>query len=79
MGASATAAKGGIARRAAASATFAGAILGPVVGILGGWLGYKLNMDNAESARERQFLAKSFGLWRCSWACFAWQSQPFVT
>jgi len=60
MGASATAAKGGIAAKAAASATFAWAILGPVVGILGGWLGYKVNMANAESARERQFLTKFF-------------------
>jgi len=60
LGASTTAAKGGIAAKAAASATFAGAILGPVVGILSGWLGYKVNMENAESARERQFLAKFF-------------------
>ena len=60
MGASTTAAKGGIAAKAAASATFAVAILGPVVGILSGWLGYKVNMENAESARERQFLKKLF-------------------
>jgi RNA polymerase sigma factor (sigma-70 family) len=60
LGAGASAAKGGVAAKAAASATFAGAILGPVVGIIGGWLGYKVNMENAESARERQFLTKLF-------------------
>jgi len=58
MGASTIAAKGGIAVKAATSATFAAAILGPVVGILSGWMGYKVNMENAESARERRFLAK---------------------
>jgi hypothetical protein len=36
----------------------AGAILGPIVGCLGGWLGAKASIENTESPRERQFMIK---------------------
>ena len=57
-----TAARGMAAAKTAASVPFAAVLVGPVVGILSGWLGYKVNVANAESARERQFLKKSFRL-----------------
>ncbi len=54
----ATAAKGSSLAKAAAAAGWAGAILGPLVGILGGWLGTKLSIENTRSPRERQFMVR---------------------
>jgi RNA polymerase sigma factor (sigma-70 family) len=53
--------KGGAAVKATGAGGLAAIILGPVVGILGGWLGYQVSLQNAERAnaaspREREFL-----------------------
>ena len=48
----------GGAAKAAASIGIAGAILGPIIGILGGWFGAKMSIENTQSARERQFVIK---------------------
>ncbi|HXI82723.1 MAG TPA: sigma-70 family RNA polymerase sigma factor, partial [Verrucomicrobiae bacterium] len=48
----------GGAAKAAASIGIAGAILGPIIGILGGWFGAKMSIENTQSARERQFMIK---------------------
>ena len=59
-----TAARGAAAAKTVVSVPLAGAIFGPVIGILSGWLGYKVNVENAESPRERQFLKNLFrGIW----------------
>lgn len=39
-----------------------GAVLGPIAGLLGGWLGYSMSMKSARSDRERAFL-KLLTLW----------------
>jgi len=59
--AAAIVAKGGVAAKATGTGGFAVAILGPVVGILGGWIGYQVSLEsagraNAASPREREFL-----------------------
>jgi RNA polymerase sigma factor (sigma-70 family) len=46
----------GGAAKAAASIGIAGAILGPIIGILGGWFGAKMSIENTRSARERQLM-----------------------
>ena len=57
-----TAARGIVAAKTAATGPLVGALVGPVIGILSGWLGYKVNLENAESPRERKFLEKAFQL-----------------
>jgi len=52
----ATAAKGSGVAKAAAATGLAGAIVGPIVGIVAGWLGTKVGIENTESPRERQFM-----------------------
>jgi len=54
----ATTGKSVAAAKTAASVGFAGAIFGPLVGILGGWLGARISIENTESPRERQFVIK---------------------
>jgi len=58
--AAAAVAKGGAAVKATGAGGLGAAILGPVVGLLGGgWLGYQVSLDNAAaSPREREFLRK---------------------
>jgi len=53
-----TAAKGSALAKSAASIGVAGAILGPIIGVLGGWFGTKVSIENAQSPRERQFVVK---------------------
>ncbi len=60
--AAAAVAKGAVVKTTGAGG-FAVALLGPVVGILGGWLGYQVSLEsadraNAASPREREFLRK---------------------
>ncbi len=50
--------KGSTLAKAAATAGLAGAILGPVIGLLGGWLGTKASIENTQSPRERQFMVR---------------------
>ncbi|MGA2138790.1 MAG: sigma-70 family RNA polymerase sigma factor [Verrucomicrobiia bacterium] len=54
----AAAAKGSGAAKAAAATGLTGAILGPIVGVLGAWLGTKAGIELTESLRERQFMIK---------------------
>jgi RNA polymerase sigma factor (sigma-70 family) len=54
----ATAAKGTAAAKTAAGLGLFGAVLGPILGILGGYLGAKASIENTESPRERQFMVK---------------------
>jgi RNA polymerase sigma factor (sigma-70 family) len=61
----ATATKGSVTAKAAAATGLFGAILGPIVGILGGWLGTEACIAGAESSRERQFMVKAM---RITWA-----------
>lgn len=51
-------AKGGAAVKATGFGGLATALLGLGFGILGGWLGYQVSLENAESPREREFLRK---------------------
>jgi len=51
-------AKGSVAAKAAGVVGLFGTILGPVIGILGGWLGTKASLDNAGSERERRFIIR---------------------
>jgi RNA polymerase sigma factor (sigma-70 family) len=50
----AAAVKGSTAAKGLALGAFAGAILGPIAGILGGWIGVKASLANAQSDLERQ-------------------------
>ena len=50
--------KGSTLAKAAATAGLAGAILGPIIGLLGGWLGTKMSIENTQSPRERQFMVR---------------------
>ena len=55
------ASKAGLAFKGAAVAGLTGAVLGPVIGILGGVWGAWCSIKNTRSARERRFMI------RCSW------------
>jgi RNA polymerase sigma factor (sigma-70 family) len=52
-------ATGGTAFKTAVLTSWAGAILGPIVGLLGGWLGFKVSVESSNSSRERSFKIKS--------------------
>jgi len=52
------AAKGSSAAKAATSIGLAGAIIGPIAGLLGGVLGTKMSIENTRSPRERQFMVR---------------------
>ncbi len=61
--AAAVVAKGGVAVKATGAGGFEVAILGPMVVILGAWLGYQVSLESADRAkaaspREREFLRK---------------------
>lgn len=54
----ASAAKGTALAKSAASAGLAGALLGPIIGLIGGWIGARASIQNTESPRERQFMTR---------------------
>ena len=54
----ATTAKTVAAAKAAPSVSFAGALFGPILGLLGGWLGARISIENTGSPRERQFMVR---------------------
>lgn len=53
-----TAAKGTAAAMGASFLAVLGAVLGPVVGCLGAWMGFKASLEAATSERERRFVVK---------------------
>lgn len=57
-----TTAKGVSAMKAAGWTGVLGMILGPLVGLLGGWFGYSMSLKSARSDRERTFI-KRMTLW----------------
>lgn len=57
-GIGAMAAKGTATAKAASVLGWVGMILGPVIGILGAWLGTKLNIESTTSPRERRFMVR---------------------
>lgn len=59
-----TAAKGTTAVKTATAISFLGAIGGPIIGMLGGYLGAKASIANARSQEERKFII------RLSWMAF---------
>jgi RNA polymerase sigma factor (sigma-70 family) len=87
----ATAAKGSAAAKASILLVWVGTILGPLMGILGAWIGVKTKLHNAQSERERQYLIRSawIGLVLVTVSCMAvmttifipttyWKSQPML-
>ena len=53
-----TASAKGVSAMSSASTVVAGAIIGPIVGLLGGWFGYQAGLKSARSERERTFIKK---------------------
>ncbi len=60
----AAAAQGSAAAKSAAGMGLLYAILGPLLGIFGAWIGYRMSLDSARTEREREFV-KFFGRWLC--------------
>lgn len=58
-GVAATAAKGSTIAKSAVTAGIGGAILGPVIGLLGAWIGVRAGVNASKSPRERQFMTKA--------------------
>ncbi len=56
-----TTAKGVSAMNAAGLTGMVGAIVGPIVGLLGGWFGYSMSLRSARSDRERSFIRRMTG------------------
>lgn len=56
--------KGASGAKAALSAGWMGAVVGPIVGLLGAWFGVRNSLDQAQSSRERRFI----------WRMTAWMS-----
>ena len=54
----ASAAKGSVAAKAAGGASLAGAIVGPLLGVAGAWVGARASIENTRSPRERQFMVR---------------------
>lgn len=52
------AAKGGAAVTSATLLTVLGAVVGPVIGALGAWLGYRASLNNTRTPCERQFVVR---------------------
>ena len=57
-GLAAGAAKGSAAVKSAAAVGLSSAVLGPLIGILGAYIGAKASIENTKSPRERQFMVK---------------------
>ncbi len=53
-----TGAKGLSAMNTAGWMGYAGAVLGPLTGILGGWFGYQMSLRSARSERERNYVRR---------------------
>jgi RNA polymerase sigma factor (sigma-70 family) len=57
------AAEGAAAVKSVSALSWAGAVLGPLIGLLGGYLGAKASIENTRTPRERAFMV------RMSWVC----------
>ena len=65
-----TAAKASAAAKAASVAGLAGALVGPLLGVLGGVFGASCSIKNTKSSRERQFMIRQ--TWLCiAYVCFS--------
>jgi hypothetical protein len=71
-GIGATGAQVGGMAKTALTAGISGAVFGPVLGIIGAWVGYRVGMNNAESD-ERRDAVRSF----CR-ECFAWMAASLM-
>ena len=56
----AAAAKGSVAAKSAGLLGLLGALLSPLMGFFGMWVGYRMNMETARSDRERQFNSRFY-------------------
>lgn len=54
----AAAVKGGIVAKGSALLGISGAVFGPIIGVLGGWLGYKASLESAVSDEERELVVR---------------------
>ncbi|MEW6305780.1 MAG: sigma-70 family RNA polymerase sigma factor, partial [Verrucomicrobiota bacterium] len=54
----AASAKGAGAVKSVAALSWVGAIMGPLIGLLGGYLGARASIENTKSPRERQFMVR---------------------
>ncbi|MBU6399838.1 MAG: sigma-70 family RNA polymerase sigma factor [Verrucomicrobia bacterium] len=55
------AAKGSAAAKSAGATLASGAVLGPLIGLLGAYIGVKASIENTRSPRERQFMKRQSG------------------
>ncbi len=53
------AAEGGMAAKGAAATGMAGAVVGPLLGLAGAYIGAKASIENTRSPRERQFMVRT--------------------
>jgi RNA polymerase sigma factor (sigma-70 family) len=62
---------GGMAKTALMAGT-SGAVLGPVLGIIGAWIGYRVGMNNAHSDERREGVRDFYR------ECFAWMAASLI-
>lgn len=70
-------AKGAAAANAGAWTAIAGAIAGPILGLLGSWFGYSMSMKAADSEEERNFIRR-ISMWMFVWIVVMTVSLAFV-
>jgi hypothetical protein len=63
-------AKGGAAAKIVSVSGLLGAVLGPITGIAGAWMGAKAGLDYAQSEEERQYLRRGYKRGLIMVACF---------
>ncbi len=71
-GIGATAAQVGRTAKAALTAGISGAVLGPVLGIIGAWIGYRVGMNNADSDERREAVRSFYR------ECFTWMAVSLM-
>ncbi len=74
----ATAAKGSASAKAVATIGIAAALAGPLVALVGTYIGYRAGCDTAQYPRERELLKKFYRLLCCSIGAFIVLSTPLI-